>query len=53
MKTFYADWLLFDVIQTCLKKIQGAKYLSLNDVAARGWVNPWIVQLAQERDARN
>ncbi|KAJ7743102.1 hypothetical protein B0H16DRAFT_1860129, partial [Mycena metata] len=35
----------------CLGRIQGANFLTVDQVKERGWVCPWIVELIQERDA--
>ncbi|KAF8998546.1 hypothetical protein BDQ17DRAFT_1391700 [Cyathus striatus] len=35
---------------SCLRTIQGAKYLSKQDLQARGYVSPWIIELVTERD---
>jgi len=35
---------------TCLGVIKGANYLSINDLTERGFINPWILELAAERD---
>ncbi|KAJ7695088.1 hypothetical protein B0H17DRAFT_1056361, partial [Mycena rosella] len=32
-------------VKTCLGRIQGAKFLTRDEVAARGWVSPWIEEL--------
>ncbi|KAH9479641.1 Histone-lysine N-methyltransferase ash1 [Psilocybe cubensis] len=34
---------------TCLGTIQGAKYLSLQDLLARGYVSPWIIEAKQSQ----
>ncbi|ETW79066.1 hypothetical protein HETIRDRAFT_323246 [Heterobasidion irregulare TC 32-1] len=36
---------------SCLGQIQGAAYLSKEDLLARKFVSPWILALAAERDA--
>ncbi|EDR05667.1 uncharacterized protein LACBIDRAFT_302809 [Laccaria bicolor S238N-H82] len=35
---------------SCLGTIQGAKFLTTNELAARQWVSPWILELVAERD---
>ncbi len=40
-------------LQTCLGIVKGAKYLSKAVVLARGFVNPWILQLLDERDGNS
>ncbi|KAJ7035648.1 hypothetical protein C8F04DRAFT_1000763 [Mycena alexandri] len=37
--------------ETCLGRIQGAKFLTTEQVNERGWVSPWILELMEERDA--
>ncbi|KAJ7133031.1 hypothetical protein C8R46DRAFT_923824 [Mycena filopes] len=39
-----------DSVQTCLGRIQGAKFLTVDQVKERGWTSPWIVELMEERD---
>ncbi|KAJ7173779.1 hypothetical protein C8R46DRAFT_1161527 [Mycena filopes] len=36
--------------KTCLGRIQGAKFLTVDQVKERGWTSPWIVELMEERD---
>lgn len=36
--------------QTCLRVIQGAKYLSKEELLARQWVSPWILDLVSEKN---
>ncbi|KDR67984.1 hypothetical protein GALMADRAFT_257533 [Galerina marginata CBS 339.88] len=37
---------------TCLGTIQGAKYLSREELGARKYVSPWILKLVMERDGK-
>ncbi|KAI0788792.1 hypothetical protein C8Q75DRAFT_767942 [Abortiporus biennis] len=34
---------------SCLGKVRGAKYLDLADMQKRCYINPWIIELAEER----
>ncbi|KAK0446650.1 hypothetical protein EV421DRAFT_1790506 [Armillaria borealis] len=36
--------------KTCLRIIQGAKYLSKEELLARRWVSPWILDLVSEKN---
>ncbi|KAJ7249891.1 hypothetical protein C8J57DRAFT_1723735 [Mycena rebaudengoi] len=36
--------------KSCLRRIQGAKILTHDEVAIRGWLSPWIEELMNERE---
>ncbi|KAJ7695087.1 hypothetical protein B0H17DRAFT_930971 [Mycena rosella] len=36
--------------KSCLGRIQGAKFLTRDEVVERGWVSPWIEELISERE---
>ncbi|TFY79069.1 hypothetical protein EWM64_g4946 [Hericium alpestre] len=36
---------------SCLGKVQGAAFLKLDELTARGFVSPWIVDAVKQRDA--
>ena len=48
----FTSSLIFYYFQTCLGTIQGAKYLSEVVLLSKGYVSPWILELARERDAK-
>lgn len=39
------------IAKSCLRSIRGARYLTREQLHARGFVSPWIVQLVAQRDA--
>ncbi|KAG7443665.1 uncharacterized protein BT62DRAFT_934897 [Guyanagaster necrorhizus] len=38
--------------KTCLGIIQGAKYLNKEDLLAHGWISPWILDLASQKNGQ-
>ncbi|CAL1714965.1 unnamed protein product [Somion occarium] len=60
--TFFYPCTEWDMVQpfdchcgapTCLRTIQGAKYLDTKEVTSRAFTNPWILQSLKKRDASN